>query len=99
MPPGLATGMAVRADIAAPKPAVIRAIRIGTEMRLGVDSALAAPREDHDRWRRAGSLEARIETVLTGFTQRLVDVSGEGFGFFGALASRFKRFSGRGVWT
>lgn len=35
----------------------------------------------------------RIKTVLTGFTQRLVEVSGEGFGFFGALASRLKRCS------
>jgi hypothetical protein len=95
LPPGLATGMTVSVDIAAPKPAVIRAIRIGTAMRLGVDSALAAPSEDHDRGRRAGRLGARIETVLTGFTQRLVDVSGERCGFFGALTSGFKGLNRR----
>jgi hypothetical protein len=64
-------------------------------MRLGVDGALAAPREHDDRWRRAWRLGARIETVLTGFTQRLVDVSGERCGFFGALTSRFKGLNRR----
>jgi hypothetical protein len=95
LPPGLATGMAVGADIAASKPAVIRAIRIGTALRWGVDRALAAPREAHDRGRRAGRLGVRIETVRTGFTQRLVDVSGERCGFFGALTSRFKGLNRR----
>ena len=47
--PGWATGMAIGADSAAPEPAVIGAIRIGTEMRLGIDRALAAPGEADDR--------------------------------------------------
>jgi hypothetical protein len=32
---------------------------------------------------------ARIETMLTGFTQWLMEVSGAGFEFFGALTSRW----------
>ena len=49
--PGLATGMAVGADIAAAEPAVIRAIVIGTKMPRGIDGAPAFPRQDdHRRW-------------------------------------------------
>ena len=63
--PGLATGMAVGADIAAAEPAVIRAIVIGTKMPRGIDGAPASPRkDDHRRWR-AGGLGARIECLLT----------------------------------
>ena len=37
LPPGLAAGMTIGADVAASEPAVIGAIGLGTEVRLGVD--------------------------------------------------------------
>ena len=48
--PGLATGMAVGTDIAAPELAVIGAIGIRTEVPRGIDRAPSATGED-DRWR------------------------------------------------
>src|SRR5215468_4279257 len=89
--PGLATGMAVGANIATPEPAVIRAIVIGTELPRGDDGAPASPREDdHRRWRARG-FGTSIEPLLTGLTQGFVDISGEGFGFFDPLAPGFGR--------
>jgi hypothetical protein len=52
LPPGLAAGMTVGADIAKPEPAMIRAIGIGTKMPSRIDGALAAPGEDDRRRRR-----------------------------------------------
>ena len=49
LPPGLAAGMAIGADIAQAEPAVVRAIRIGTEMARRINGALAAPVEEDDR--------------------------------------------------
>src|SRR5215475_6057554 len=89
--PGLATGMA----IAAAEPAVIRAIVIGTKMPRGIDGAPASPRQDdHRRWR-AGGLETRIECLLTRLAYWFVNVSGKGFGFFGALAPGLIWLGGR----
>src|SRR6266508_3745294 len=85
--PGLAAGMPMRADVAAPEPAIVGTIGIGTEVRSGGDSAPASSREgDEGRWR-AGRLEAGIGPVLTGLAQRFVDEPGERLGFFGASAS------------
>ena len=98
--PGLATGMAVGANIAPPEPAVIRAIVLGTELPRGVDGAPASPREDdHRRWRARG-FGTSIEPLLTGLTQGFVDISGEGFGFCGPLApgcGRLERHLGCGT--
>ena len=47
--PGLATGMTVGADVTAPEPAVIRAIRSWTEMPRSIDGAPAATGEDDRR--------------------------------------------------
>src|SRR5262249_59680761 len=83
----VATGMSVGANMATPEPAVIRAIVIGTELPRGVDGAPASPREDdHRRWRARG-FGTSIEPLLTGLTQGFVDISGEGFGFFGPLSA------------
>ena len=43
--PGLATGMTISADVAAAEPAVIGAIGLRTEVRLGVDGAPASSGE------------------------------------------------------
>ena len=48
--PGLATGMAIGADITQAESAVIGAIGIGTKMPRRIDGALAAPVEA-DEWR------------------------------------------------
>jgi hypothetical protein len=65
---GLATGMPIGADITPSEPAVIRTIRIGTEVRWGVDSASASSGESEERRWRAGGLGTRIGTLLTSFT-------------------------------
>jgi hypothetical protein len=63
--PELATGMPIRAKVAASKPAVVGAIRSGTEVRAGVDRASASSREGNEgRWR-AGRLEAGIGSLFT----------------------------------
>jgi hypothetical protein len=46
--PGLATGMPIRTDVAASEPAVIGAIRIGTEVSVRVDGAPSPSGESHD---------------------------------------------------
>ena len=75
--PGLAAGMPIGADVAAAEPAMVGTIRLGTEVRVGVDSAPAASGEgDEGRWR-ARRLGAYIGSLLTGLTQRFVDQSGE----------------------
>src|SRR5262245_32716654 len=93
--PGLAAGMTVRADVAAAKPAVIGTIMIRTEMPPGVDRASAPPGEEHHRRRRAGGRGRRIDSLLTRFAERFVDISRERFGFFGAFASGFTWLEGR----
>ena len=87
--PSLAAGMPIGANIAAAEPAVIGAILIRTKMPRGVDGAPASAREDdHRRWRARG-FGTRIEPLLTGLAQGFMDISGERFGFFGALAAGF----------
>ena len=49
LPPGLAAGMAIGADVTAPKPAAIGAIRGWTEMTRRIDGAPAATGEDDER--------------------------------------------------
>ena len=101
LPPGLATGMPIGADVAASEPAVVGAIGIRTEVRLGVDGAPASSGEGDDRRGRTGCLGACIGSLLTGLAQRFVDQPGKGLGFFGAFASgligREGRL-GRGAW-
>lgn len=87
LPPGLAAGMPLGADVAPSEPAVIGAIRFGTAVLLGVDRAAASLGEDHHRRWRTGCLGARIGSLLTGLAERLVDQPGKGLGVFGAFAS------------
>jgi len=89
LPPGLAAGMAIGADIAQAEPAVVRAIRIGTKMARRINGALSTPGEE-DRWRwRSRGFGTRIDAVLTSLTQGFLNISGEGFGFFGSITPRF----------
>jgi hypothetical protein len=51
LPPGLATGMSIGAEVAASKPAMGGTSRSRTEGRLGVDSPPASAGEaDEGRW-------------------------------------------------
>src|SRR5688572_8182930 len=85
--------MPIGADVTPSEPAVIRAIVIRTEVPRGVDRASASPREDdHRRWRARG-FGTRIESLLTGLTQRFMEVSRERFGFFSPLAPGFGRLA------
>ena len=88
LPPELAAGMTIGADITTAQPAMIGTIRIGTEVRLGFNGAPASSGERDDRRGRAGCLEACIGSLLTGRTERFVEESGEGLTFFRAFASR-----------
>jgi hypothetical protein len=87
LPPGLAARMPIGAEVAPSEPALISTIGLGTKVGLRVDGALAASGEGEDRRWRAGCLGTRIDTRLTSFAYRLVDVSGERFGLLGAFAS------------
>lgn len=49
LPPGLATGMPIGADIAAAQPAMVGTIRLWTEVRVGVDSPSAPLGATDDR--------------------------------------------------
>jgi hypothetical protein len=85
--PGLTTRMPIGADVPAAEPAIVGTIRIGTEVRSGVDSALASSRAgDKGRWQ-VGRHRAGSGPVRTGLAQRFMDEPGEGLGFFGASAS------------
>ena len=87
LPPGLATGMSIGADIAAAQPAMIGTIRLWTEVRVGVDSPSATPGVTDDwRWE-ARRLGLRIGCLCTGSAQRFVNESGEGFDLFDAATS------------
>jgi hypothetical protein len=68
--PGLATGMPIGAEVAASEPAVIGAIRVGTEMRVRIDGAPSPSREAQDgRWRAGRRLRAWIGPLLTGLAE------------------------------
>jgi hypothetical protein len=92
--PGLATGMPVGADIPPGEPAMIRAIRIGTEVRWSIDSASASSGEGEERRWRTGGFGTRIGTLLTSVTERFVDEASEGFRRFGAGSSGLVRREG-----
>jgi hypothetical protein len=66
--PGLATGLAIGADIPSSEPAVIGAIGSRTEMRAGVDGASASSGEGEERRWRAGGLGTSLGALLTRFT-------------------------------
>src|SRR5713101_7737957 len=71
LPPGTAIGMAIGAEIAPSHPTTIGTVRVGAEMRGGVDLT-AAPSRGHDaRWRGAGCLRVEVAGVLTGVAVRL----------------------------
>jgi hypothetical protein len=52
LPPGLAAGMTIGAEVAASEPAVVGTIRIGTEVSSGVDSTPTSSRESKYRGQR-----------------------------------------------
>jgi hypothetical protein len=95
LPPKLAAGMPISADVAAAAPAVVGTIRVWTEMRVRVDSPSATSGEADDwRWR-AWRLGVDIGSLCTGLTQRFVDQPGKGLGVFGAFVSALGGFEGR----
>jgi hypothetical protein len=65
----------------------IGAIRLRTELLPRVDSASASSGEEHHRWWRTKRCGTRIEALLTGLAERLVEQPRKGFRCFGALAS------------
>lgn len=95
LPPGLATGMSIGADIAAAQPAMVGTIRLWTEVRVGVDSPSATPGATDDRRWEARRLGLRIGSLCTGCAQRFVEESGEEFGLFSASASALTGLGGR----
>jgi hypothetical protein len=79
--------MSVGANITATEPAVIGAIGNRTAVPRGVNGALAASGERHERRWGAEGRRTRIGAGLTGLAQRFVDIFRERFGLFGAFAS------------
>src|SRR5262245_38655355 len=66
LPPGPTTGMAIGPEVAQAEPAAIATVGSRTELLGGVDLTPAASRQDHQRWRGAGRLTARRDTLFTG---------------------------------
>jgi hypothetical protein len=92
--PGWAAGMPIRAAVAAAEPAIGGAIRIGTDVRLEVGSALASSGQDKQgRWR-ARHLGAFVGSLLPGHAERFVNEPGKGLGRFGAFATRRVELTG-----
>ena len=54
-----------------------------------IDGALAATGEEDQLAVVIRGLGTRIDAVLTGLTQGFLNISGEGFGFFGSITLRF----------
>jgi hypothetical protein len=63
----------------------------GTKMPLGVDRALAAPRERKPGWRGEGGLRAGGDGRFTGVTGGLVEESNEEFGLCSTCLDRLGR--------
>src|SRR5262249_37410345 len=77
--------MAIGAEIAPAHPALVRTVRIGTELRRGVDLAVAPPRGHEARWRGGRWLGVRGTTVRTGVARRFVGEARKGCGLTGVL--------------
>src|SRR5437016_2044323 len=77
--------MAIGPEIAPSHPALVRTVRIGTEMGRGVDLAAAPPRGHDVRWRGCGWLWVRGTAVLTGVARRFVGKARKGCGLTVAL--------------
>src|SRR5215831_18567261 len=95
LPPGLATGMPIGADIAAAQPAMVGTIRLWTEVRVGVDSPSATSGITDDRRWEAWRLGLRSGCLFTGCAQRFVEEAREGFGLFHTSASTLMGLGGR----
>jgi hypothetical protein len=75
----------IHLDNASPSHTVV----VRAKMLSRIDGAPAASGEDDNgRWRSRG-LGTRVETLLIGLTKGFSEISGEGLGFFGALAPGF----------
>jgi hypothetical protein len=86
--PGLTTGRAMGADVAAAAPAPGGTTGGGAKVRVGGDRAWAASGEGEHGWRRPGRRGTRIGSQLTGRAKRFVDQAGARLGGFGTSASR-----------
>ena len=93
---GLTNGRkSIGAEVAASEPAVVGAIGLRTEVRVGVDGAPASSGESDDRRGLTRCLGASIGSLLTGLAQRFVHQPGKGLGFLRASASAFIGCEGR----
>ena len=71
--PRIAARMTLGAEVAAAHPAVIRTIRVRTEMLRYGDRAPAASGEDESGWRSRGAVGATLSSLRTRFAMGLVD--------------------------
>jgi hypothetical protein len=79
LPPRFAPRVTVGTEVAPARPAVIRAILIGTALLLGIDSPLASLYERDQRWRGHPEPGDGLRSVLTGVTQRLMEEASKRF--------------------
>src|SRR5262245_33091878 len=84
LPPKLAAGMPIGADVAAAAPAVVGPIGVWTEVRVRLDSPSAPSGEADDRRWRARRLGVDIGSLCPGLAQRFVHQSRKGLGCCGA---------------
>src|SRR5262249_6358491 len=89
LPPGTATRMAIGAEIAPADPAAIGTVRVGAEMRGGVDLTTAPSRHDDAWWRSCGGVQVGISGVLTGVAKRLGGMAHKGFRLAATHAARW----------
>src|SRR5262249_15609617 len=99
---GTTIGMAIGAEIAPAHPAPIGTVRIGAEVRRGVDLTSSSPRRYKTRGRRRGGVRARVRGVLTGVTVRLGGEACKGVRLAAALwwwgcGLQWRRARGSGV--
>ena len=92
--PGLTTGRAMGAEVAAAAPAPVGTPGGGATVRVGVDRARAASGKGDHGWRRPGRLGTRIGSQLTGRVQRLVEQAGARLEVFGTSTSRPRGLKG-----
>jgi hypothetical protein len=86
--------MAIGTEVPVTKPAVVGTIRIGTEVRSGVDrppTASGKEKQGRGRARRCGAFGG---VLLTSLAERFMEEAGEGFERCGALATRRIRRAG-----
>src|SRR5215510_15845704 len=93
LPPHFATRRPIGADVPPSGPAVIGALLVRTQVRLGVAAAPPSPREGEHGGRGGRSRRTGLHGSLTRVAERLVEEAREGFG---RLASLLEGFGGSG---